>query len=109
MALLARWHKWGKHWLPHTGTRTLLRRGRILHRSHISWRLPGGFFFYSQGLLHLLLCVRESLSNAARHAHASAVEVHVRATPERLHLTVLDDGIGFHAVPGQPSSGLDNK
>ncbi len=44
-----------------------------------------------------LQVVRESLSNAARHAQASSV--HIRAVREgaRLELAVRDDGVGFEA------------
>ena len=57
---------------------------------------------------HLLLCLRESLSNVARHAQASAVHVDVRVDGGRLTLTVADDGVGYRPTPGRPSSGLDN-
>ena len=39
--------------------------------------------------------VRESLSNVARHAHASVVTLTVAAQDGRLSVTVLDDGIGL--------------
>jgi signal transduction histidine kinase len=50
--------------------------------------------------------VRESLSNAARHARARSVEVDVTAVDDRLTVDVRDDGIGL----GSPDrrSGLDN-
>ena len=57
---------------------------------------------------HLLLCLREALSNVARHAHASAVEVKVTAISGRLTLRVSDDGVGYHPRTGQRSSGIDN-
>ena len=57
---------------------------------------------------HLLLCLRESLSNVARHAQASAVRVDVRVDGGRLALTVADDGVGYQHTAGRPSSGLDN-
>ena len=53
----------------------------------------------------LLTALREALSNAARHASASQVEVTIRADDE-LTLTVLDDGIGIS--PGGRRSGLRN-
>jgi signal transduction histidine kinase len=43
---------------------------------------------------HLLGVLREALSNAARHAHATRVEVEVDCTAE-LSLTVRDNGIGM--------------
>ncbi len=57
---------------------------------------------------HLLLCLREALSNVARHAQASNVEVRVVVRDGRVRLIVADDGIGYEPKPGQRSSGLDN-
>jgi PAS domain S-box-containing protein len=38
--------------------------------------------------------VAEALTNAAKHAHASQVNVHAEIRCEELHLTIRDDGIG---------------
>ncbi len=57
---------------------------------------------------HLLLCLREALSNAARHAHATHVEVRVMVRDGRVRLVVADDGGGYEPTPGQRSSGVDN-
>jgi len=54
---------------------------------------------------HLLAVLREALSNAARHAHASRVSVAVRADSD-LTLTVRDDGTGMEASSRR--SGLGN-
>jgi two-component system, NarL family, sensor histidine kinase DevS len=54
---------------------------------------------------HLLGALREALSNAARHAAASAVEVRVRAQGD-LSLTVTDNGVGIGS--GDRRSGLAN-
>ncbi len=54
---------------------------------------------------HLLGALREALSNAARHASASAVDVLVRAA-DTLSLTVTDNGTGVK--PGGRRSGLVN-
>jgi signal transduction histidine kinase len=54
---------------------------------------------------HLLGVLREALSNAARHAAASTVEVRVRAQGD-LSLTVTDNGVGIG--PGNRRSGLAN-
>jgi signal transduction histidine kinase len=55
---------------------------------------------------HLLAALREALSNAARHASARKVEVHVVVREDELVLEVDDDGVGI----GEPSrrSGLAN-
>jgi len=57
---------------------------------------------------HILLCLREALSNVARHAHASRVAVNVVVDDVRLTLRVSDDGVGYSPTPGEHSSGLDN-
>jgi two-component system, NarL family, sensor histidine kinase DevS len=54
---------------------------------------------------HLLAALRESLSNVARHARASRVEVDVRADQD-LVLSVVDDGRGLG--PATRRSGLRN-
>lgn len=41
--------------------------------------------------------VQEALHNCARHAQAKAVEIAVEEQPDRLLLTILDDGHGFEA------------
>jgi len=55
---------------------------------------------------HLLGALREALSNAARHAAATSVEVRVRAQGGDLSLTVTDNGVGIS--PGVRRSGLAN-
>ncbi len=54
----------------------------------------------------LVAVVREALTNAARHAHASRVDVEVAATTAELRLTVSDDGVGLG--DNQRRSGLAN-
>ena len=57
----------------------------------------------------LIATVREALSNAARHAHAStvSVDVSVDRSGRGVTLTVLDDGVGIPDEPGR-RSGLAN-
>lgn len=45
--------------------------------------------------LTLLRLLQESLTNVARHAYASQVQVTLAATESALTLTVTDDGLGF--------------
>ncbi|GAB6939607.1 two-component system sensor histidine kinase [Isoptericola variabilis] len=54
---------------------------------------------------HLVAVLRESLSNAARHARATRVRVALRADGD-LALSVVDDGVGIPA--DAPRSGLAN-
>lgn len=48
--------------------------------------------------------VQEGLTNCARHAQATRVEVSVRGTADRLHVTITDDGIGVD--PARRRNGL---
>ena len=43
----------------------------------------------------LLAVLREALTNTARHAHATSVEVDLTATADRITLDVRDDGSGI--------------
>jgi signal transduction histidine kinase len=58
---------------------------------------------------HLLAVVREALSNVVRHAHASSVDVTVRATAgANLVVTVADDGVGLVAPARPAGQGMVN-
>ncbi|MCZ9340394.1 histidine kinase, partial [Streptomyces sp. TRM76130] len=56
---------------------------------------------------HLLAVVRETLSNAARHARATHVEVTAETDGSRLSVRVADDGTGVDPAVAR-RSGLDN-
>ncbi len=56
----------------------------------------------------LLSAVREALSNVARHAHASGVEVQLHVVDHHLSLTVIDDGRGLPADLATGGRGLHN-
>ncbi|MFI6875526.1 GAF domain-containing protein [Streptomyces sp. NPDC050400] len=56
---------------------------------------------------HLVAVLHEALSNTARHAAATSVEISVEATSDRLRLRVTDDGRGI-APEVTRSSGLAN-
>lgn len=55
---------------------------------------------------HVLAVLREGLSNAARHAHASAVSVRVSVGGRGLHLEIIDNGVGITKL--RRSNGLSN-
>ena len=56
---------------------------------------------------HLFAVLREALSNVARHAEATAVNIEINARDERLELIVEDNGAaGFDAGPG--GRGIEN-
>ena len=46
--------------------------------------------------------VQEGLSNALRHAHASHVDIELRAEPRNLTVTVIDDGVGLSGDWSRP-------
>jgi signal transduction histidine kinase len=56
----------------------------------------------------ILATLREALSNVARHARASRVDVAVAVDDAKLVLRVSDDGIGPRAPDGSRGHGLDN-
>jgi two-component system sensor histidine kinase DevS len=56
---------------------------------------------------HLVATLREALSNVARHAHASSVDVEVTIEQGDLVLRVCDDGTGIDDPPGA-GNGLAN-
>ncbi len=60
---------------------------------------------------HLVLALREALSNVARHAHASKVDVEVSAAHNVLTLDVVDDGVGTndHHRPGNGIENMTNR
>lgn len=56
---------------------------------------------------HLVSTLREALSNVARHARATRVDVYVTITQRHLVLSVHDNGIGIAGVPSV-GNGLAN-
>lgn len=57
---------------------------------------------------HLILALREALSNVARHANASRTDVRVSVDGERVRLEVTDDGDGADETAVGRGSGLVN-
>ena len=57
---------------------------------------------------HLLVALREALSNVARHSDASEVHVSVTMVGGRVGLEVHDDGVGFDPESVTPGRGLQN-
>ena len=51
---------------------------------------------------------QEATTNAARHARATSVTIELRTTARRLHLSIVDNGIGLRngLSKGQPGMGL---
>jgi len=58
---------------------------------------------------HLLVTLREAISNVVRHARASTVEVDVKVDESSLLLRVIDDGVGIDAATAAAGGrGLSN-
>lgn len=55
---------------------------------------------------HLVMALRESLSNVARHARASRVDTEIRVTPVEVKVIVKDDGRGIGASGGLASGSV---
>jgi signal transduction histidine kinase len=56
--------------------------------------------------LCLFRVTEASLANVAKHSHAKSARIDVRDTPEGIHLTVEDDGIGFEMTRLTSKGGL---
>jgi signal transduction histidine kinase len=53
--------------------------------------------------INLFRIVQEALNNIEKHAGASHVTIEIDTTPQKLHLTIRDDGKGFpHKGRGKP-------
>ena len=57
---------------------------------------------------HVLLALREALSNVARHANATSAEVMLTVQGDQLRLVVIDDGDGFSPDDAGAGNGLPN-
>lgn len=57
---------------------------------------------------NVLAVMREGLTNIARHAHASHVEINLKVEDHILKLVIKDDGIGIGATAGPARMGLAN-
>ncbi len=68
-----------------------------------------GQYVSSELALHLINIVREALSNALRHSHATRITVSLRQLVGSVRLTVTDNGIGFNPMSVQGAGhGLEN-
>lgn len=56
--------------------------------------------------LALFRVVQESLTNIARHARATQVDIDIRVRPGHLLLSVIDNGVGFDPLQAGPGLGL---
>ena len=61
----------------------------VVHGEEFAPRLPRAVEY------SLLRIAQEAVANAAKHAHPKRIEVTLASTPERVTLTIADDGAGF--------------
>ncbi|HEV2327231.1 MAG TPA: two-component regulator propeller domain-containing protein [Verrucomicrobiae bacterium] len=57
---------------------------------------------------NVFLMYKEILTNVAKHAKASAVEIYLKELPRAWELTVRDDGVGFDPSVPATGNGLQN-
>jgi len=57
---------------------------------------------------HIVAVVKESVSNALRHAHAATIDVRVACDGDRVLVNIADDGAGFDADGEHGGLGLRN-
>jgi signal transduction histidine kinase len=84
-----------------TGLRKLLKDFRVntLLETKLVVEGEGMGMLGAERRQHIFQIVREALTNAARHARARRVEVHLRFEARELRLSVSDDGVGLPALP----------
>ena len=86
---------------------TMCRASSIQCRVRIDDRV--GEYFSPEPAVHLINIVREALSNALRHSHATRITVSLRQFLGSVRLTVTDNGIGFNPKSVQGvGHGLEN-
>lgn len=83
---------------------SLLGELRELHAAPISLEATGPLpALPPETIHHLLQMLREAVSNAARHAQASRIDVTLRGEDGGVVASVGDDGIGFEPAGGGPA------
>ena len=80
-----------------TALRTLAARSRDVYGLEVNFQAetPADFALSETNSSHLYRIVQEALTNAARHGHATLVDVTLAATHDTFSLHVTDDGHGF--------------
>jgi signal transduction histidine kinase len=93
-----------------TALRTLAVRSRDVYGLEVNFRAQTepDFALNETNSSHLYRIVQEALTNAARHGHATLVDVTLTASQECFSLQITDDGLGFIRSPA-PSAGMGLK
>jgi len=77
--------------------RALTQRAQDIYGFDVKLKIRvGNERFLSEAIAnHLYRITQEALTNAARHAKASSVEIHLRVTARKFLLRIVDDGVGI--------------
>jgi signal transduction histidine kinase len=89
-------------------TREFLRPAGISYKLDLPMDLPR-LSLTGEVRHNLFMAFKEALNNAVKHGHPQRVRLALALAPDRLALTVEDDGCGFTLGPSQAESdGLEN-
>jgi two-component system sensor histidine kinase UhpB len=85
----------------------------ILEPKNISYRFSGegtlnGLTLDAEKRKNLFLIFKEAINNAAKYSGATAVEISLKQSEEKLVMTVSDNGQGFDAQTVKDGNGLKN-
>jgi len=90
--------------------RALASRSRGLYGLEVNFRaqLRPDITLSETSASHLYRIAQEALTNAARHGHASKVEIALSVTDNNFSLRITDDGVGI-AARDKPATGMGLK
>jgi signal transduction histidine kinase len=88
----------------------LASRSRDLYGLEVNFHTEGwaNFNLDETDASHLYRIAQEALTNAARHGHATLVDIFLRASPSTFLLCITDDGEGIR-LPLSPYTGMGLK
>jgi two-component system, LuxR family, sensor kinase FixL len=92
-----------------TALRTMAARSQDTYGLKVNFRAetPQEFSFSETNSSHLYRIAQEALTNAARHGHATLVDLTLAATHTSFSLDITDNGTGFIRTPtGSTGMGL---
>ena len=93
LGLLPALRSWLKNFSRRTGVRVCFRASRAAEKLDEAQKMT------------LYRVVQESLTNVAKHAHATRVDFVIRKLPDRICLTISDNGKSFRPASGPPTPG----
>jgi two-component system, NarL family, sensor histidine kinase DegS len=73
--------------------------GYVVNLDVLDWPSSLPFVYSSQ----LYYCIHEAITNVRKHAQATHVDVFLLTDEEMLHVSVIDNGVGFVASPARPA------